>query len=108
MRPPTVYADVQRLLDDAVGDAELPTHQAFWRTQTRDEFVAHKVRNCPLLFTDAEGRYVGSQSPLIQILRGPIRCPAARPRPQMPVGLAPMSDANVQIISDWIDDQCPA
>jgi len=108
MAPRTVYADVQRLLDDSVGNAELPTHGAFWRTLTRDAFVVHRVFKCPLISSDANGRFVGPDSPLVRILRGPIECPAGRPRPRMPVGLDPMPDANIQIISDWIDDQCPA
>lgn len=103
----TRYADVQRILDDSVATAELPTHGAFWRELSRDQFVLHEVFRCRIILSE-NGLFVGAQSPLVRILRDAIECPSGRRRPLMPRGLPPVPEEKVQIISDWIDAQCPA
>lgn len=103
----TRYPDIQRILDEAIDGQDIGAHRAFWRQLTRDQFVAHRVFSCPIIFND-NGTFAGPQSPLVQILRGSIECPAERERPQMPVGFPPLAPEKVQIISDWIDAQCPA
>lgn len=103
----TRYPDIQQILDEAIDGQDIGAHRAFWRQLTRDQFVEHRVFGCPIIFND-NGTFVGPRSPLVQILRGPIECPVDRERPQMPVGFPPLAAEKVQIISDWIDAQCPA
>jgi hypothetical protein len=103
----TRYPDVQRILDEAVAGQEIGAHTAFWRGMDRDTFVQHKVFGCPILL-NTSGTFDGPGSPLVRILRGPISCPPPRDRPQMPVGFPAVLEERVQIISDWIDAQCPA
>ena len=45
------YSEVQKLLDDAIGGANVNIgfHHAFWRTQTRDQFVAFSYRGVQLI-----------------------------------------------------------
>jgi hypothetical protein len=107
MNGATRYADIQRILDDAVGQTDLPTHGPFWRTLSRDDFVAHSVFGCRIIFSEND-RFVGAQSPLVQILRAAIECPPSRRRPRMPRGLPPVPEEKISVISDWIDAQCPA
>jgi len=102
------YADVQAILDEAVNHEEIGLHGAFWRTATRDEFVEKRVFGCPIIFRDEDGRFIGSESPLVRILRGPTECPAGRDRPQMPRGFDPVSLDRIQEIEAWIDAQCPS
>jgi len=101
------YGDIQAILDDAVGDAELPTHHRFWRELDRDQFVAHAVFGCHIIFSE-NGRFIGALSPLVQILRDSLECPPGRRRPRMPRGLPPVPEDKIGTISDWIDAQCPA
>jgi hypothetical protein len=103
----TRFPDIQKILDDAVEGQDIGAHGPFWRDITRDEFVAKKVFNCPIIFSE-NGTFVGPRSPLVQILQNPIECPAERDRPQMPVGFPAVPADKVQVISDWIDAQCPA
>jgi hypothetical protein len=102
----TRFPDIQKILDDAVEGHEIGAHGPFWRNVTRDQFVAKKVFGCGIIFSD-NGTFDGPRSPLVQILQNPIECPAERERPQMPVGFPPVSADKVQIISNWIDAQCP-
>lgn len=103
----TRYPDIQKILDEAVEGQEIGAHGAFWRELTRDQFVEKKVFGCPIIFQE-NGTFNGLRSPLVQILRDPIECPANRERPQMPVGFPPVAPEKVQTISEWIDAQCPA
>lgn len=103
----TTFADIQKILDDAVEGQGIGAHGPFWRGVSRDQFVETKVFGCKIIFSD-NGTFVGASSPLVQILQNPIDCPATRPRPQMPVGFPAVPADKVQTISDWIDAQCPA
>ena len=103
----TTFADIQKILDDAVEGSDVLAHGPFWRGVTRDQFVELKVFGCKIIFNE-NGTFVAAQSPLVHILQNPIECPASRPRPQMPVGFPPVPADKVQMISDWIDAQCPA
>ena len=104
---PTRFADIQKILDEAVNNEDIGRHGPFWRNTTRDEFVVKVVFGCPILHTE-DGKFVGPKSPLVKILSGPIEDCNQRARPQMPVGFDPVSPEKIQIISDWIDAQCPA
>jgi hypothetical protein len=103
----TRFPDIQRILDEAVEGQDIGAHGPFWRVVTRDEFVARLVFGCPIIFSEG-GTFSGPRSPLVQILQNPIECPPDRERPQMPVGFPLVPPEKVQIISDWIDAQCPA
>lgn len=101
------FPDIQKILDDAVNNEEIGRHGPFWRNVTRDEFVGKVVFGCPILHTE-EGKFVGSKSQLVTILRSAITACNQNLRPQMPVGFPRLSEEKAQIISDWIDAQCPA
>jgi hypothetical protein len=103
----TRYPDIQRILDEAVEGQEIGAHGPFWRELTRDQFVQKKVFGCPIIFSE-NGIFNGPKSPLVQILEGPIECPADKERPQMPAGFPAVAPEKVQTISDWINAQCPA
>jgi hypothetical protein len=103
----TGFADIQQILDDAVENEDIGRHGAFWRNVTRDEFVAKVIFGCPILHTE-NGKFVGSKSQLVTVLRGPINDCNQTPRPRMPFGFGAVPAAKIQIISDWIDAQCPA
>jgi hypothetical protein len=97
------FADIQKILDDAVGSETLFTHGKFWQNKTRDEFVDFKIfGQCSII-----KKFVGKESPLVMILRGDIKCDGVD-YPRMPEGLNPIPEEKIQIISDWIDNQCPA
>ena len=104
------FQQVQGLLDDAVGGlgAVVPgPHGAFWRNQTRDQFVAFKILGLPIV---ALGN--GGGSNIVKALRGEapfgadIGTAGATFR-RMPAGRSPMPPDRIDFISNWIDDGCP-
>jgi hypothetical protein len=102
----TTFADIQRILDEAVNNEDIGVHGPFWRNVSRDEFVAKEIFGCPIIHKEGD-QFVGPQSPLVRILRGPIEC-GGGDFPQMPAGFfPPLAEEKVQTISDWIDAQCP-
>lgn len=105
--PATKFADIQKILDDAVENESvgLP-HGAFWRNVSRNDFVNLKVLGCPIIQNEG-GLFVGDRSLLVKILRGSVTDCNQRSRPQMPFGFDPVPAEKIQIISDWIDNQCP-
>jgi len=102
----TRFPDIQKILDDAVENEDIGRHGPFWRNVTRDEFVARIVFECPILHTE-NGKFVGSKSQLVTILRGAITDCKGKPKPQMPRNFPAVSAEKIQTISDWIDAQCP-
>jgi len=101
----TKFADVQKILDDAVGSETLFTHGRFWKT-TRDKFVNLKLFDqCPII-AKKDNKFVGPESPLVKILQAPIKCEDVD-YPMMPEGLPAVDKDKIKTISDWIDDQCP-
>ena len=93
-----MYRDIQKILNDAVENEDIGAHGAFWRRLSRDEFVDHPVSGCLLIH-----KWDGAMSNLVMILRGPTKC-----GPQMPAGgFPPVSEENIQTISDWIDNEAP-
>lgn len=104
----TKYPEIQTILDEAVENEDIGVHGPFWRTLTRDEFVARAVFGCPLIHTDPQsGRFVGKDSNLVKILRASVNCGAGN-QPRMPFAFPPMPDDRIQTIEDWVDAQCPA
>jgi photosystem II stability/assembly factor-like uncharacterized protein len=102
---------VIQILDQAIGgpNVNIGVHRAFWRGLTRDQFVAKKVFDLPLV-TVSDGRH----SNLIKALRGESPFGIDLPTPpagaefsRMPAGLAPVSDPDIAFIQQWIDDGCP-
>jgi photosystem II stability/assembly factor-like uncharacterized protein len=106
----TRYDHVISLLDRAIGGplANIGAHGAFWRGLTRDQFVAKKVFQYPLLSVGHS-----EDSNLVKALRGvapfgsdlPTPPPGAK-LPRMPDGLPPMPDPDIAFISRWIDEGC--
>jgi photosystem II stability/assembly factor-like uncharacterized protein len=103
---------VVAILDRAIGgpDVNIPVHGAFWRGQTRDSFVALKVRGLDLLVVGNS-----AASNLIKALKGQAPFGADQDPPpagarfdRMPAGLDPVADADIAFIAKWIDDGCPA
>ncbi|MBV8857807.1 MAG: hypothetical protein JOZ02_12810 [Acidobacteria bacterium] len=102
----TRFADIQRILDEAVNNEDIGVHGPFWRGVTRDQFVATEIFGCPIIHSE-NGLLNGPQSPLVKILRGPIEC-GGGDFPQMPAGIfPPLAEEKIQTISEWIDAQCP-
>ena len=102
----TKFADVQKILDEAVENQDIGVHGPFWRGVSRDEFVVTEIFGCPIIHKENE-LFVGPQSPLVKILRAPIEC-GGGDFPQMPAGIFPsVAEEKIQTISDWIDAQCP-
>jgi hypothetical protein len=68
----TTYGTVQRILDDSVGGGGSPvgSHGGFWRTQTRDQFVAGSIFGRKLIVVDASGVFDPESSALVQALEG--------------------------------------
>ena len=103
------YAEVQQLLDSAIGGAEVEirAHHAFWRTLTRDQFITKEVFGNLVV---SPGNANGSN--LIKALRGEapfgsdIGTPGATMR-RMPARMNPMPAEDVARIAGWIDEGCP-
>lgn len=107
----TGFQRVIDILDRSIGgpDVGIAAHGAFWRGLTRDQFVTHKVFNRELLVV---GR--GADSNLVKSLRGeaPFGADLDTPPPgaifpRMPFGFPPVADADIALISKWIDEGCP-
>jgi hypothetical protein len=104
------FLEIKEILDNAVGGAAAPVagpHRAFWRTQTRDQFVNFKILGLPIVTLGN-----GSGSNIVRALRGEtpfgqdIGTSGASFR-RMPAGLAPMAAEKIAVISAWIDAGCP-
>jgi hypothetical protein len=104
------FARITEILDAAVGGPDTPVggpHRAFWRNQTRDQFVGFSLFGMALVSVgDGEG------STLVKALRGQepfgqdIGTPNASFR-RMPAGRPPVPDAEIAVVAEWIDDGCP-
>ena len=101
---------VKEILDESVGGSTATVggpHRAFWRSQSRDQFVAFKIIGLPIV---ALGK--GNESNIIKALRGEapfgsdIGTPDASIR-RMPAGRDPIPADRIAFISSWIDDGCP-
>ena len=103
------YADVQQLLDAAIGGAEaqIGAHHAFWRTLTRDQFIVKKVFG-KLVVSPGNA----NDSNLIKALRGEAPFGSdigalGATTPRMPLGMNPMAAEDIDKIACWIDESCP-
>jgi hypothetical protein len=104
------FPQVKDILDAAVGGAAAPVggpHGAFWRPQTRDQFVAFTFLGLKLVNVGN-----GAGSTIVKALRGQapfgsdIGTPGAGLR-RMPAGRPPVPPGQVDEISAWIDAGCP-
>ena len=102
---------VIQILDRAIGgpNVNIGVHRAFWRGLTRDQFVAKKVFDLPLV-TVSDGRH----SNLVKALRGESPFGIDLPTPpadaefsRMPAGLEAVPEPDIAFIQQWIDDGCP-
>src|SRR4029453_15590049 len=102
------FADVQAALDRAIGPADIGFHRAFWRVLTRDQFVAKKVYNYPLVVVgDA------TSSNKVRALRGHLPFgddtgTVGASMPRMPARMPAMPEADIELIEQWINQGCPA
>jgi hypothetical protein len=103
------YQEIIDILDAAVGGSAAPVgaHGAFWRNQTKDQFVANSIFGQKLLVLGD-----GAGSNLVKALLGQapfgadVSTPGASFR-RMPAGRPAVDPAKVGIIKKWIDDGCP-
>jgi len=101
----TSFQDVVGILNNAVGGPTAPVgaHGAFWRDVTRDDFVAKSVYGLALIDMNN-----GAGSNLVKALKGEAPFDGSQ-YPRMPAGGdAPVSDSDIKIIQDWIDNGSPA
>jgi photosystem II stability/assembly factor-like uncharacterized protein len=106
----TRFERVVQILDEAIGGpgVNIGVHGAFWRGQTRDQFVAKKVQGLTLLVVGD-----GAGSNLVKALKGeaPFGQDLDNPPPgarfdRMPSGLDPVAPENIAFIQKWITDGC--
>ncbi|MCG8458831.1 MAG: hypothetical protein MI919_21335 [Holophagales bacterium] len=95
------YATIRNILDRAVDGDDIGAHGAFWRGQTRDQFVAHVVFGFPLVEVGN-----GAGSNLVKALRGESPFDGSGFR-RMPAGRDPVPDEEIATVEKWIDDGCP-
>jgi hypothetical protein len=102
------FADIQQILDHAIGSADIGAHGAFWRGITRDDFIVKKVFGRTLIIVGSS-----AESNLVKALRGEapfgkdIGTADATVR-RMPAGMPALSPEDIQTIADWIDHGCSA
>jgi hypothetical protein len=106
--PVPTYSQVQQALDRAIqGMASIGAHGTFWRTLTRAEFVVKKVFGKQLVVVGDP-----ANSNLLKAVRGQLPfgsdtgTPGASLR-RMPAGLPQMSNTDILLIENWIQNGCP-
>ena len=109
------YATIQGLLDAAIGGAgvTIPSHGPFWRTMTRDQFVAGGFFGQQLIKPKADGGFDPDASALVEALeaRKPFGSDvgtAGAVFRRMPAGRAAMAPNDIATIRAWITAGCPA
>jgi hypothetical protein len=108
------FGKVVRLLEESVRGFSIGVHRNFWRGVTRDEFVAMKVFDLPLIATRPDGSFDAAGSNLIKALRGepPFDAPSDGAHdpsrfPRMPFDHPPMAPEAIEYIYRWIEMGCP-
>jgi hypothetical protein len=108
------YARVQQLLDEAVHGDNIGAHGPFWRTLTRDQFVAKPIFGKVLVARRADGTFDPDESNLVKALEGrpPFGADLNPPPPgaflnRMPDGYDPMPQGRIDEIRAWITAGCP-
>jgi hypothetical protein len=108
------YPRVQLLLDEAVHGDNILAHGPFWRTLTRDQFVAKSIFGKALVAKRADGTFDPDESNLVKALEGrpPFGAdlnppPAGAFLNRMPDGYDPMPQVRIDEIRAWITAGCP-
>ena len=109
---PVNYARVQQILEEAVNNDTIGQHGNFWRTLTRDGFVAKKVFGVPLIVAKPDGSFDPDASNLIKALEGspPFDADSGTPGadfPRMPKGRPPVPPEHIAELRQWIGSGCP-
>jgi hypothetical protein len=106
------FSEVKKILEDSVAGVDIGAHGNFWRTLTRDQFVARKIFGLSLIVKKADGGFDEDESNLVKALEGRIpfgndtRNPSAD-FPRMPARLNPVPPDKIALIRQWISDGCP-
>jgi hypothetical protein len=101
------FAEVQQLLDAAIGGGQIGAHHAFWRGITRDEFVVKKVFGKIVVVPgDAAGSNLVKALSAIVPFGADVGTPDASIA-RMPARMDPMAPEDIGRISDWINQGCP-
>lgn len=98
---------VKQILDEAIGDAAIGAHGAFWRPLDLPAFKAKKVYGKQLVVAGDVGK-----SNLILALRGesPFGADigvAGATYPRMPARMPPVPNGKIDFIAQWVADGCP-
>jgi hypothetical protein len=108
------YVRIKEILDQAVQGENIGAHGAFWRTLTRDQFVAKIVRGLKLIATRADNTFDPDESNLVKALEGRAPFGADLPAPpagaifsRMPDGFPPVPADRIGEIRAWIGASCP-
>lgn len=106
------FSEVKKILEDSVAGANIGAHGNFWRTLTRDQFVARKVFGLALIVKKPDGSFDEDESNLVKALEG--RIPFGNDTgnqsadfPRMPARLNPVAPDKIAFIRQWIRDGCP-
>lgn len=108
------YARIRDILDTSVNGETFGAHGPFWRSLTRDQFVAKTIFGRKLIHTNADGTFNPDESNLVKALEG--RAPFGKdlvpPPPgamwnRMPDGYPPVPQAQIDEIRAWIGAGCP-
>lgn len=96
------YRQIQEMLSQAAGSLR-PQHDGrgrFWELPWIDFMNLGPIHGNLPIAPPGPGR--GANSALVQALRGSL--PGIR---QMPLGLTPLTDEQIQFVESWIDEGCP-
>jgi hypothetical protein len=105
--PNMTFAEVQQLLDAAVGGGQIGAHHAFWRGITRDQFVAKKVFGKIVVVPgDVDGSNLVKALSAIVPFGKDVGTPDATIA-RMPARMDQMTPENIARIADWITKGCP-
>jgi hypothetical protein len=101
------FAQVQQLLDTAIGGGQIGAHHAFWRGITRDEFVGKKVFGKIVVVPgDAAGSNLVKALSAIAPFGEDVGTPDATIA-RMPARMNPMPAEDIERIAGWINKGCP-
>ncbi len=105
---------VKQILDESVNGETFAAHGPFWRSLTRDQFVAKIVFGKKLIHKNADGTFDAHESNLVRALEG--RAPFGNDMvppapgalwPRMPFDYPPVPDDRILEIRHWITAGCP-
>jgi Ferritin-like len=108
------YGRIKQILDDIVQNTTIGGHGPFWRTLSRDEFVAKSIFGRKLIAANADGTFDPDESNLVKALEGrPPFGADLNPKPagaifnRMPDGFPAAPSERIAEIRAWISGGCP-